>query len=48
MSSPVSTSRLATAPQGNVTQPSHKHVTKQHHPLLNATTTLKSGEAEQS
>jgi hypothetical protein len=48
MSSPVSTSRLSTAPQGNVTQTSHKHVTKQNHPSPNATNTLKSGEAEQS
>jgi hypothetical protein len=48
MSSPVSTLRLATAPQGNVTQPSHKHVTKQNHSPPNATNTLKSGEAEQS
>jgi hypothetical protein len=45
MRSSVSTSRLATAPQGNVTQPSHKHVTKQN---PNATKTVKSGEAEQS
>jgi hypothetical protein len=48
MSSPVSTSRLSTAPQGNVTQTSHKHVTKQNHSSPNATNTLKSGEAEQS
>jgi hypothetical protein len=48
MSCPVSTSWLATAPQGNVTQPSHKHVTKQNHPSPNATNTFKSGEAEQS
>jgi hypothetical protein len=48
MRSPVSTSRLATAPQGNVTQPSHKHVTKQNHPLPNATNTLNSGEADES
>jgi hypothetical protein len=47
MRSPVSTSRLATAPQGNVAQPSHKHVTKQNHPSPNATNTVKSGEAEQ-
>ena len=45
MRSPVPTSRLATAPQGNVTQPSHKHVTKQNYPSPNATKTLKSGEA---
>jgi hypothetical protein len=48
MSSPVSTSRLATAPQGNVTQPSHKYVTKQNHLPPNATKTLKSGEAAQA
>jgi hypothetical protein len=47
MRSPVSISRLATAPQGNVTQPSHKHVTKQNHSSPNATKTVKSGEAEQ-
>jgi hypothetical protein len=39
---------FATAPQGNVTQTSHKHVTKQNHPSSNATNTLNSGEAEQS
>jgi len=48
MRSPVSTSRLATAPQGNVTQASHKHVTQQNPPSPNATNTLNSGEAEQS
>jgi hypothetical protein len=48
MRSPVSTSRLATAPQGNVAQPSHEHVTKRDHPSLNATNTVNSGEAEQS
>jgi len=37
-----------TAPQGNVTQASHKHVTKQNPPSPNATNTLNSGEAEQS
>jgi hypothetical protein len=31
MTLPVSTTRLATAPQGNVTQASHKYVTKQNH-----------------
>ena len=41
-------SRLSTAPQGNVTQASHKHVTKQNHPFPNATNTLNSGEAGQS
>jgi hypothetical protein len=44
----MSTSRLATAPQGNVTQPGHEHVTKHNHPSPNATNTLNSGEAEQS
>ena len=38
---------FATAPQGNVTQTSHKCVTKQNRPSPNATNTLKSGEAEQ-
>ena len=47
MSSPVPTSRLATPPQGNVTQASHKHVTKQNHLCPNATKTSKSGEAGQ-
>lgn len=48
----VSTSRsnhaqyLATAPQGNVTQASHKYVTKQNLPVPNATNTSKCGEAE--
>jgi hypothetical protein len=37
-----------TAPQGNVTQPSHKHVTKQIPLSPNATNTFKSGEAEPS
>jgi hypothetical protein len=50
----VSTSRShqapvsPTAPQGNVTQTSHKHVTKQNLPSPNATTTFDSGEADQS
>jgi hypothetical protein len=48
MSSPVSISRLATAPQGNVTQASHKHVTKRNHSSSNATNTFNSGEAGQS
>jgi len=39
---------FATAPQGNVTQASHKYVTKQNNPSPNATKTLNSGEAEQS
>jgi hypothetical protein len=48
----VSTSRSAqaegfvTAPQGNVTQASHKYVTKQHLQSPNATRTLNFGEAE--
>jgi hypothetical protein len=48
MNVPAPTSRLATAPQGNVTQASHKYVTKQHHPSPDATNTLNCGEAEQS
>jgi hypothetical protein len=48
MKLPVSTSRLATAPQGNVTQASHKYVTEQNHPSPNATNTSNSGEAGQS
>jgi hypothetical protein len=48
MTLPVSTSWLATAPQGNVTQASHKYVTKRSHPFHNATNTLNSGEAELS
>jgi len=39
---------FATAPQGNVAQASHKHVTKQNLSSLNATRTLNFGEAEQS
>jgi len=39
--------RFATAPQGNVTQASHKHVTKQNPPSTNVTNTFESGEAEQ-
>jgi hypothetical protein len=38
---------FATAPQGNVTQASHKYVTKPNLPSTNATNTFKSGEAEQ-
>ena len=41
-------SGLLTAPQGNVTQTSHKHVTKQNPPSPSATTTLNPGEADQS
>jgi hypothetical protein len=48
MTHALSTSRLATAPQGNVTQANHQHVTKQNRPSPNATNTLNSGEAEQS
>jgi hypothetical protein len=50
----VSTSRsnqvegFATAPQRNVTQASHKYVTKQNLPCPNATNTLNSGEADPS
>jgi hypothetical protein len=36
-----------TAPQGNVTQTSHKHVTKRNLASSNGTPTLKRGEAEQ-
>ena len=39
--------RFATAPQGNVTHASHKHVTKQDIPSPNVTTTSNSGEADQ-
>ncbi len=38
---------FATAPQGTVTQASHKYVTKQNFPSFNGTDTLNSGEAEQ-
>jgi hypothetical protein len=38
---------FVTAPQGNVTQASHKHVTKQHLPSPNATRKPNFGEAEQ-
>jgi hypothetical protein len=54
MTLPVSTSRstqaedYATAPQGNVTHTSHKHVTNQNPPSPNATNTVNPGEAEQS
>jgi hypothetical protein len=54
MTLPVSTSRsnqaerFAAAPQGNVTQTSHKHVTKPDSPFSNVTNTFNSGEAEQS
>jgi hypothetical protein len=39
---------FATAPQGNVTQASHKHVAKQHPSPPNVTPTFNSGEAGQS
>jgi hypothetical protein len=45
---PAPASWLPTAPQGNVTQASHEHVTKRNHSYPNATKTLNSGEAEQS
>jgi hypothetical protein len=48
MRHPLTISWLATAPQGNVMQPSHKHVTKRNHPSSIATRTLNSGEAGQS
>jgi hypothetical protein len=48
MSCPVSVSWLATAPQGNVTQASHKHVAEQNCPFANATQTLNAGEAGQA
>ena len=38
---------FAAAPQGNVTQTSHKHVTKQNLLSPNATNPSKFGEAEQ-
>jgi hypothetical protein len=38
---------FATAPQGNVTQASHKYVTKQNLSSRNATKSLNSGEAVQ-
>jgi len=38
---------FATAPQGNVTQASHKYVTRPNLSSPNATRTLNSGEAEQ-
>ncbi len=38
---------LPTAPQGTVTQPSHKYVTRPNRPFFNGTNTLNSGEAEQ-
>jgi protein-tyrosine phosphatase len=39
---------IATAPQGNVTQADHEHVTRQNPPAPDATNTLNSGEADQS
>lgn len=41
------TEGFATAPQGNVTQASHKYVTEQNLASPNATTAFDSGEAEQ-
>jgi hypothetical protein len=41
----LSTSRLPTAPQGNVTQASHKYVTNRAF-FANVTKTYNSGEAE--
>jgi hypothetical protein len=38
---------FATAPQGNVTQASHKYVTKKNLSSRNATKSLNFGEAEQ-
>ncbi len=46
-SSPDQPERFATAPKGNVTQPSHKYVTRQNPPSPNATNTINFGEAEQ-
>jgi hypothetical protein len=54
MKPPVPTSRskqaecFAAAPQGNVTQASHKYVTKPDTPSSNVTNTFNSGEAEQA
>ena len=39
---------FSTAPQGNVTQTSHKYVTKQNSPILNVTHTFNFGEADRS
>jgi hypothetical protein len=39
---------FATAPQGNVAQASHKHVTEQHLSFPNVTPTFNFGEAGQS
>jgi hypothetical protein len=41
------TEGFVTAPQGTVTQTSHKYVTEQDHPSPNATRTVNFGEAEQ-
>ena len=38
---------FAAAPQGNVTQTSHKHVATQNLPSSNVTNTVNSGEEEQ-
>jgi len=45
---PLVSECFATAPQGNVTQASHKYVTKRNLSSRNATRTLNSGEAGQS
>ncbi len=45
MRCPAAVSWHATAPQGNVTQASHKYVTKQNLPCPKVTNTLNSGEA---
>jgi hypothetical protein len=45
---PTQAECFATAPQGNVTQASHKYVTKQNPLSPNVTNTFNSGEAEQS
>jgi hypothetical protein len=42
----VQTACYSTGPQGNVTQTSHKHVTKRTRAVSNATPTFDSGEAE--
>jgi len=44
---PTQAEGFATAPQGNVTQASHKYVTKQNIPSPDATKTLNFGEAGQ-
>jgi hypothetical protein len=46
-STPHQPARYATAPQGNVTQTSHKYVTEPNPPCPNATNTKNPGEAEE-